>query len=280
MYETLRGYVTIVRPINVVLSFIAVYLVMLVSNGLEVPGMQMAAFYAALSASLGCAGSNVINDYFDVEIDKINRPDRAIAKGLISKRQALIYWSIINIGALAMSAMISFPCFLIALFSVFALVFYSSHLKGTPLFGNLTVSFFMALAFIYGGLAIGRWKAAVVPALFAFLFHLGREILKDIEDIEGDRSQSAKTFPIVYGIRTSLYVASVAFVLLIAVTLLAYTMGIYDSVYLWIMVTAMYPALIYTLYSMWRDVGKANLRKLNTLLKIEMFVGLFAIYFG
>ncbi len=280
MFESLFAYVTIIRPLNVFLSFVTVYLVILISNGPADPGMQLTAFYAALSASLGCAGSNVINDFFDVEIDKVNRPDRAMAKGLISKRQALIYWSIINIGALVMSAMISIPCFLIALFSVAGLFFYSSHLKGTPLFGNLTVGFFTALAFIYGGLAIGRWQAAVVPAIFAFLFHLGREILKDIEDIEGDRSQNAKTLPIVYGVRLSLLLTTLSFVLLIIITWLAYWMGIYDSTYFWIMVIAMYPVLIFILYSMWQDTSKTNLRKLNTLLKIEMFVGLFAIYCG
>lgn len=280
MLKLIYPFITILRPINIIISFVAVYLVLLISESRHNPESWILALYAALSASLICGGSNIINDLFDIEIDKINRPDRVMAQGSISKKQAIIYWVLINIAGLMFGGLISLVCFGIALFSVLLLYVYSSHLKRTPLLGNLTVSFFTGLAFVYGGIAIGHWEAALVPAVFAFLFHLGREILKDIEDIEGDRSMSARTFPIVHGVPNALFLTTIIFMVLIIVTLSAFLTEVYGVLYFWIIAIGMYPAILYTVFSMWRDMSKNNLRRLNILLKIEMFVGLFAIYLG
>ena len=280
MRQIIYPYISILRPVNILISFVAVYLVLWISEGRQNPQAWISALYAAISASLICGGSNIINDLFDIDIDKINRPDRAMAQGTITKRQAIIYWVLINIAGLIFGALISLECFGIALFSVFLLYDYSSHLKRTPLLGNLTVSFFTGLAFIYGGIAVGYPEAALVPAIFAFLFHLGREILKDIEDIEGDRRMSARTFPIVHGVPRALFLTTAIFIVLIAVTFSAYLYEIYGALYLWVIAVGMYPAILYTIISMWRDMSKENLRRLNILLKVEMFVGLFAIYLG
>lgn len=279
MWKNWSAYIIVLRPLNVFISFLAVYLVMFIS-GEQRTELWITAMYAALSAGLICGASNVINDYFDIEIDKINRPERVMARGLISKRNALIYWMIINIAGLYFSARIGGMCFLIAFFSVVLLFVYSYYLKRTPLMGNLTVSFFTGLAFIYGGVAIGHWKLAVVPAVFAFLFHWGREILKDIEDIEGDRRMAARTFPIVYGVQRAKTLTTFIFLALIAITLWVYLMDFYNVIYFWIILVGMYPAIIYTLISLRREISKTHLRRLNLLLKAEMFVGLLAIYFG
>lgn len=280
MFKIIYPYITILRPVNIIISFVAVYLVLFISDGRHNPQSWTLALYAALSASLICGGSNIINDLFDIDIDKINRPERAMAQGSISKRQAIVYWVLINIAGVIFGGLISMECFAIALFSVFLLYVYSSYLKRTPLLGNLTVSFFTGLAFIYGGIAVGYWKAALVPALFAFLFHWGREILKDIEDIEGDRRMSARTFPIVHGVPKALFLITVIFFMLMGVTLSAYLTEIYGILYFCIIAVGMYPAILYTVFSMWRDRSKNNLRRLNVLLKVEMFIGLFAIYLG
>lgn len=280
MWKKVYPYITILRPANVIISFIAVYLVLFISGGQQSRELWLPALFAALSTSLICGGSNIINDYFDIEIDKINRPERVMSQGLISKRGAIVYWIIINLAGLYFSSLIGIECFLIALFSVILLYVYSFYLKRTSVLGNLTVSFFTGLAFIYGGLAIGHWKQAVIPALFAFLFHWGREILKDIEDIEGDRRMSARTFPIVYGVTSALLLTTAVFLTLITVTLWVYLIEFYNLIYFWIIVIGMYPAFVYTIISMWRDISKKNMHRLSFLLKIEMIVGLLAIYFG
>ncbi|MBL7996725.1 geranylgeranylglycerol-phosphate geranylgeranyltransferase [bacterium] len=280
MWKKLYAYISILRPVNMIISFSAVYLVLFLSGAQQNPGLWLHALYAALSASLICGGSNIINDFFDIEIDKINRPERAMAQGLISKRTALVYWAVINIIGLSFSIWIGIECFLIALFSVALLFVYSSYLKRTPLMGNLTVSFFTGLAFIYGGVAVGQWRLAVIPAVFAFLFHWGREILKDIEDMEGDRRMLARTFPIEYGIRSALILTTLIFLVLVAVTVWVFLVDFYNLIYFLIVLVGMYPALLYTLISMWRDHSKNNISRLSFLLKIEMFIGLLAIYFG
>ncbi|KAB2879957.1 hypothetical protein F9K33_07245 [bacterium] len=280
MWKKLYSYINILRPVNVIISFLAVYLVLFISGGQQNPGLWLLALYAALSASLICGGSNIINDLFDIEIDRINRPERALPQGHISTRGAWAYWAVINIIGLYFSSLIGIACFLIALFSTALLFVYSWHLKRTSFMGNITVSFFTGLAFIYGGVAVGQWKLAVVPAVFAFLFHWGREILKDIEDIEGDRRMSARTFPIEYGIRNALILTTFIFLVLIAVTLWVFLVDFYNLIYFLIIVVGMYPAILFTLISMWRDHSKNNISRLSFLLKIEMFIGLLAIYFG
>ena len=280
MWNKLYPYIIILRPVNVFISFIAVILVLFISSGHKQLELWIPALYAALSTSLICGGSNIINDLFDIEIDKINRPERVMAQGLVSKRSAIIYWLTINVVGLFFSSRISIECFLIALFAASLLFVYSSYLKRTAIMGNLTVSFFTGLAFIYGGIAINRLEFTIVPALFAFLFHWGREILKDIEDIEGDRRMSARTFPIVYGIPGALALTTVIFMVLIVVTLGVFLLKFYNAVYFWIITVGMYPAILYTLISMWRDRSKNNMYRLSLLLKIEMFVGLLAIFFG
>ncbi|MBL7958889.1 geranylgeranylglycerol-phosphate geranylgeranyltransferase [bacterium] len=280
MWKKLYSYITILRPVNVIISFLAVYLVLFISGSQQNPGLWLLTLYAALSASLICGGSNIINDLFDIEIDRINRPERALPQGLISKRGAWAYWAVVNIIGLYFSSLIGIACFLIALFSAALLFVYSWYLKRTSLMGNITVSFFTGLAFIYGGVAVGQWKLAVVPAVFAFLFHWGREILKDIEDIEGDRRMSARTFPIEHGIRSALILITFIFLILIAVTLWVFLVDIYNLIYFLIILVGMYPAILYTLISMWRDHSKNNISRLSFLLKIEMFIGLLAIYFG
>ena len=79
---------------------------------------------------------------------------------------------------------------LIVVLSIALLYFYSARLKRTVLIGNLVIGLMTGMAFIYGGVVVGRMERAVVPAIFAFLVNLARELLKDVEDMEGDRKRT------------------------------------------------------------------------------------------
>jgi geranylgeranylglycerol-phosphate geranylgeranyltransferase len=112
------------------------------------------------------------------------------------------------------------------------------------------------------------------------LFHLGREIMKDIEDLKGESSRGASTLPIRVGVAGSLVFCSLVFLLLIILTGLPYVLQVFSHLYLLIVIPGVDLILIYVIWSMWRDPTPSNLHRLSTLLKADMLLGLAAIYLG
>ncbi|MBI3586773.1 MAG: UbiA family prenyltransferase, partial [Ignavibacteriales bacterium] len=169
--------------------------------------------------------------------------------------------------------------FAIALFWVVSLFFYSRLFKRKMLIGNILVAIMTGLAFVYGAVVIGNVEKSWIPALFAFLINLARELVKDAEDIEGDARGHANTLPVKHGVRPTLLLASLVIICLIGATLLPYSGGVYNSTYL-LIVSVVDFALLYVLVSMWRSWSPENLNKLSMTLKLTMVVGLAAIFFG
>lgn len=263
------------RPANVIISFLTIIIAAELAWGLD-PFNNV--LLAALSAALITMGANVINDYYDIEIDRINKPNRPLAAGTVSKKTAFIYFIFVYFLAWCLAIYINVWMFLIAFMTSIILFFYSFRLKRTVLWGNLTVSFATAIAFVYGGVAVGHYKETFFPAAFAFLFHLGREILKDIQDMEGDKQAGADTFPVKYGISRSIGLISVDFILLVFLTAIPYILGIYSIRYFMTICFGIYPVLLFVLYKSRKDSDPANLGFLSNLLKADMIIGLLAIY--
>jgi len=263
------------RPINVFISFLTIIVAAELAWGLD-PLENV--LLAALSAALITIGANVINDYYDIDIDRVNKPKRPLAAGDVSKKTAMVYFVSVYIIAWCLAIYINFAMFLIAFTTSVILYFYSFRLKRTVLWGNLTVSCVTALAFVYGGMAVDHHKETYFPAAFAFLFHLGREILKDIQDMDGDKRAGAVTFPIKYGISRSIGLISLDFILLVFLTAIPYILDIYSIRYFLIICFGIYPVLLFVLYRSQKDSNPANLGFLSNLLKADMVIGLLAIY--
>ncbi len=264
------------RPVNVIIAMCSVFIAALITGTLS-PIANV--ILACLSAGLITAGANTINDYYDIAIDQINKPDRPLARGLISPGQAfwasLIQYFFGNLFAIFISPLM----FAIALFFSLLTYLYSARLKRTVLWGNIAVSLSTAAAFIYGGSAVHRPREAVIPALFAFFFHFGREIIKDMEDVAGDRENNAITFPVKYGMPPSIQLVSLNFVILILLTIFPFWAGWYGEWYFLIIVIGIYPLILYTIYSIRNNTSPTHLHRLSNLLKADMLVGLLAIYF-
>ncbi len=272
-----KSLIRIIRPVNVVLSFLTMYVAAAVAGSLE-PALNV--LMAALTAALITVGANVINDIFDIEIDKINKPSRPLASGAISLTGAGSLFIASYLAALVCAYFLGWAMFVIALVMSVLLFFYSSHLKRTAIWGNLTVSFATAMAFIYAGMAVDRTEGAWIPAAFAFVFHFGREMLKDLEDVEGDSHGGALTFAVRYGKEPTVRVIIVTFILLIVFTIIPYILHIYGIYYLLTVAIGVWPVLIYVIMSARKDSGSVNLGKLSTVMKADMLIGLLAIYLG
>lgn len=275
--KIIRASIGILRPLNglMMMAVIAVAVILAREGPIDwfVTGIA-----ALVGGFVGC-GANAINDYYDLEIDKINRPDRPLPGGALSSRAAVILWAALSFLGISLNVFLHWLALSIAVLAVVILYWYSARLKGTVLVGNLTVAAMTALAFLYGGVVAGRIDRALLPAGFAFLINLGREIVKDMEDREGDSRGNAMTFPLKFGLKKSAALATCVFLLLIASTLAAFLRGTFNAMFLVLVLVVDALVLVGTIM-LWNDQSPRNLGRVSSLLKLGMLVGLAAIYFG
>ena len=275
--KKLKNYFVLSRPLNVLIGMLSIFIGAFITGTIS-PLLKV--IFASISGGLVAGGANVINDYFDVEIDKINKPSRPIASGAISPQQGFVYSMFLFTFGVVFGWLVNWQAFVISVFSSILLFFYSAKLKRTVLWGNLSVSLMTAMAFIYGGVAVNRLSYAIIPAVFSFVYHLGREIIKDVEDIEGDRKDNIKTFPIEHGATPALKLATVVYIILIVITFIPYLLNIFGIYYLIVVVGVVDLVVVWVLFNMWKNYESKNLSRLSIILKLNMFAGLIAIYCG
>lgn len=160
---------------------------------------------------------NALNDYFDREVDKVAHPERPIPTGLVSPRSALYLSAAMFSGTVVLSVFVNMWSFSIVVSSIVFMVAYETLLKAEGLAGNLVISWLTGALFLFGGAAVDGMEVAWVLAGLAFLATLGREIVKDVQDVEGDRG-SRTTLPMRVGPRRAGAVASASFVAAVALS--------------------------------------------------------------
>jgi geranylgeranylglycerol-phosphate geranylgeranyltransferase len=196
---SVSAYIRITRPHNAVVAGLTALLGYLIATGtLTPPSLLLAVTVLCITAA-----GNVINDIYDVDIDRVNRPDRPIPAGEISLRGAGIYTLVLFAGGIAFAALTAPLCLLIALINSGILVAYAVWLKRRPVFGNVAVAYLTASIFLFGGALAGIEGLVrnVSLAMITFLATIAREILKDAEDVEGDAAGGARTLPMIIGVR-------------------------------------------------------------------------------
>lgn len=275
--QKLLAYIKIMRPLNVVIGVIGVLLGADLTGHLAVNNI----FWLTILTVVTFTGAaNAINDYYDYEIDRINRPGRPIPSGKISRNGARIFAYVLFITGLIASAIIRFQPFLLAAISVILLVGYSRWWKRQPIIGNVVVSIMIAVAFFYGASAFGHLWAAWPPAFIGFVYTWGREMIKDLEDVEGDAVKQAKTLPLLAGEIPAKLIASLLFLILIFGVLVPYFLNIYNVYYLLTVVVGVNVPIVYITTQLWRSKTAKEYRRLSQILKVDMFVGLLAVFVG
>jgi geranylgeranylglycerol-phosphate geranylgeranyltransferase len=226
------------------------------------------------------ASGNIINDIYDVAIDKINKPHRPLPSNKITVKEAYVIYFILLFISIFISALINEIVIAIVLGSIVMLFFYSKYLKRIPIVGNIVVAFLTGLVFIYGGFVVENPKAAIVPAVFAFLINLIREIVKDMEDVEGDKTAGLKTLPIRFGFQKSKSGVLSIMIFLIGFTFYPFVTHLYKIEYFIVVLIVVNPILIYSSKMLFENHSAKNLYRVSNLLKLNMVLGLIAIYFG
>ena len=271
-------FIELSRPINGLIAFISVFLGALLASGSLSPLANV--FIIAVAAFLIISAGNALNDLCDVEIDKINKPKRPIPSGKITRKEALTFSVILLQIGTCMGIIIGLTTFLIAFSVSVCLALYAIRLKRTPLAGNIVVGLLTALIFISGGVAVNSLIGTVIPAIFAFLFTTAREIVKDIEDIEGDRKAGAKTTPIFWGARVAMYLTFIFMALVIVFSPIPYLARVYSWKYLIAVVFGVDCVLCYCIASLWKNLSNKNVARIQKLMKVDIFVGLGAMFLG
>lgn len=237
---------------------------------------------AGLAAFLVCAAGNAVNDLVDVDIDRVNRPGRVMVRGALGKRYVVVLAAVLNILAVALMLAVNREVTIAAAAAVGLLYAYNYRLKKIPLAGNVVISLLAGLAFITGGLAVDpvmTWylPGPLIAAVFAFLFHLSRELVKDVADIEGDRAAGVKTVPLVIGEQRTLTWVLVIFFVLVLVTLLPLFFGWFS---VWYKIIAVYvidlPLMVFLIF-LWGSPTPEMLRIGSVALKAGMAVGFVAL---
>ncbi|HIE03549.1 MAG TPA: geranylgeranylglycerol-phosphate geranylgeranyltransferase [Candidatus Latescibacteria bacterium] len=271
-----RGLLELARPLNMAIGFVAVVVGAIVAGPLR-PISDV--LRAALSASLILGGGNSLNDLCDLEEDRRNRPSRPIPSGRTRPMTAGIWAGVLFASGLSVALPLGRP-FLVALSAVGLLVLYDVLLKRLPLVGNLAVALLGGTAFLYGGMAVGRIEGALVPAVLAFLLHLGRELIKDAEDVEGDREAGARTLAVVHGRNSSLRWASGTLLLTAVLAPLPFLLGMYSWPYVVVVLLGVDPVLAYVVYILLGYPDGRTLGRLSRILKANMLLGLAALVAG
>lgn len=229
-------------------------------------------FWAMFSAfGLGAAG-NIANDLADLEADRVNRPERPLVRGAISANAAILIGGLLGGAGLFAAYWVSLPLFALALAALVVMLVYSPLLKQHGVAGNLAVAVVASLPPVYGATAAGWWRAGLVPFAMGTFLHFARELVKDLEDVAGDRVQGRRTLPIVLGAEMTYLLAASALILFVPASLAPWFLGWYGRRYGLVVLLLDLGVLAVV----WRLLGR-QLTGARAALKVAMLVGLAAL---
>jgi geranylgeranylglycerol-phosphate geranylgeranyltransferase len=278
----MNPYIEILRPGNALMGAISIILVAIIDKTISIPVvLAMAAVFFETAAG------NVINDYFDYNIDLVNKPERPIPSGRISLKNGRNYAYLLFLAGTICGFLISYMTnnwipFIIVLIADVVLYLYAYKLKATPLIGNLAVGFMTGFGFVFGGFCINNPNiimTSIFLGFFAFVMTTAREIIKDIEDVEGDKKDGARTLPIIIGKKKPAILATILIIVDCALCPLLYMYHIFGILYLVIIAIAVI-IFIYSAILILKSQDETTAHKSSKLLKIGMLIAFLSFALG
>lgn len=307
--EIIKPYLRLLRIGN--LGFIAI-LLFVMEKWVAKPLLLLAQFkeqmpwwvllLLTVSTILIAAGGYVINDYFDVKIDRINRPDEIVVTRYISRDGAMRLFQILSSIGVVTGLMVAWWAKSWTLMMIFIIIpgllwFYSASYKRQFFIGNIVVAFIAFLVPLLIAIANADYlknlygeTLAYTPivgqlyvwlggfAVFSFLLTLAREIVKDIEDIEGDREMECRTMPIILGVRTTKLITTVLLVgicILVAYIVIAILPFPHDwhTLSFRFAVFGIIAPILCSVVLLWAANRTIELHRVQIIIKFVMFMG-------
>ncbi|SEH41734.1 geranylgeranylglycerol-phosphate geranylgeranyltransferase [Halopenitus malekzadehii] len=274
MRRQARGAIELTRPLNAIAAGVLTGTGAYVAGG-AILGADRVVVLAAVVATVCATGAgNAVNDYFDREIDRVNRPDRPIPRGAITARGALLVSLGLFAGAVVTALLLPPAAIALAVFNLVLLVAYTELFKGLPGVGNVVVGFLTGSTFLFGGAAVGSPLEAGALFVLAAIATVTREIIKDVEDVAGDREEGLTTLPIAIGERRSLWIGLALLVVAIVASAGPFLWGTFGRAYLVLIVPADAVMLVAAVQS-FSDPASAQRR-----VKAGMFLAVIAFIAG
>ncbi len=270
----MNAYLEILRPFNAMMAVITIILMAVISGQ-----FTFNVFLAGIVVFVATGAGNAINDYFDHKIDAINRPERPIPSGRISLKTAGIYSTLLFAVAIIIGFIIGPLPGIIVFLSSLLMVYYAYSLKKKCLIGNLSISFLTGLSFVLGGVVVNEILISIYLGFFAFLMTMAREIVKDMEDMEGDKMEGDSTLPIVYGKRVSSIMAAFFMILASLASPVLYFLGIFNILYLLVLAVGIVIFLRGSVLIL-KDQSTQTTKKISKQIKIGMAVVFLAFFIG
>ncbi len=267
-----------------------------------------ALFWALVVASVSiAAGGYIINDYFDLNIDQVNKPNDIVIQKIIKRRWAIIWHLVFSVVGIAITFFVGMVIHNLLLWAanvacVLLLLFYSTTFKKQLLIGNVIISLLTAwviLVLYFSEVRVTYWtwtpdfrslyqskittlfKFAIIYAGFAFIISLVREVIKDMEDMAGDEKYDCKTMPIAWGIPASKVFIAVWLIVLIVTMFIVQVYGLMKG--WWLGVIYCFAAIVIPLVLLIRDLYKStnstDYHKLSRRIKLIMLTGILSILF-
>ncbi len=270
--------IRMIRPVNCIMMGLAVIIgeVMALGGGFRfwAASVGFVVGFVLLGAAM------ITNDYFDLDIDRVNQPQRPLPSGVVKPAQALWVAAILIVVGLLLAALINVYTLAIAALSQILMAYYNARGKKTGLLGNGIVSFNVAVPFVFGGFAIGNMNLALgFFALLSFLSSLGREVTKGIADIPGDSKIGARTVAVKSGPKAASRVAALFFLLAVLLSILPLVTRVVSWLYIpWVIACDV--GFVYTSLSLLTNSTEENARRQKKLALVWMMFGLLAFLFG
>ncbi|MCS7077038.1 MAG: geranylgeranylglycerol-phosphate geranylgeranyltransferase [Bacteroidia bacterium] len=263
------------RPVNVLMIGMTVILgAYYVNRGVDFMFHKIFYLYVLGTMCIG-AGGYVINDVFDVEIDKYNRPDTNIIGEKISVNVGYgISTFLFSLGLTFLYFTHNLRVFLIGIIAVLSLYLYSKHFKKSLWIGNWIIALLAMLNVWIGGLYFFLSKHVLWMGAFAFLITLIREMVKDMEDIYGDALGGAFTLPMLIGMEKMKEIIHFLCIILIGLLLASLMFLEYNSIFIFVNVILVQIPLLYCLTLIYKAKYNEDFAQISTYLKIVMIGGM------
>ncbi|PKP59558.1 MAG: prenyltransferase [Candidatus Altiarchaeales archaeon HGW-Altiarchaeales-1] len=271
-------FLELCRPFTSALTSLAVIAAMLIETGSSINLYLNVMLIAAAAIFLFSSAGNVLNDYFDREIDKINHPERPIPSNRVKAGDALKFSVALFLLSLLFAVFLNFFCVIIALLAFTLQILYELKFKRHYLSKNFTIAFLTGMLFVFGGVAVKNFDVlfaispSIIFAVLAFLAIFGREIVKDIEDFKGDANRL--TLPKKIGVKGAGIVAAIFLLLSVALSPVPYLYLKFNLAYVFL-VSIVDLMFIYCLI-----IQLKNPKNARKIIKLGMLIALVAFIVG
>ena len=274
----IRGYIQLIRPVNCLMIGFAVIIGEIIGvRGFPDLNNVVLGFLTGFFVS---ASAMVLNDVFDVEIDSVNEPQRPIPSGIVTTTEAKVLGGGLGMLGCILALLLGGVPFLIAIVFWVIAILYDRFGKYLGLLGNAMVSASVAIPYIFGGIVVKELTIVIIIlALMSFLANMGREVVKGIIDLEGDRLINARTLAITRGVKTATYVSMLFIIVAILMSPIPFLTGDFGIHYLIGVIIADF-LMIYSLIILARGHSKNEFKKAKTMILLGMLLGLLAFLLG